>query len=39
VNELLDVELQLEALSARGRMVRLVGKTPRGADLIRALAG
>jgi len=39
VNELLDVELQLEVLSARGRMVRLVGKTPRGADLIRLLAG
>ena len=39
VAELLDVELHLEVVSKQRRKVRVVGKTPRGADLIRALAG
>ena len=39
VAELLDVELLLEVVSKQRRKVRVVGKTPRGADLIRALAG
>lgn len=39
VAELLDVELHLEVVSKQRRWVRVVGKTPRGADLIRALAG
>ena len=39
VNELLDVELHLEVVAKQRRRVRLVGKTSRGADLIRLLAG
>jgi hypothetical protein len=39
VAERLDVELHLEVVSKQRRKVRVVGKTPRGADIIRALAG
>ena len=38
VAELLDVEIHLEVVSKQRRRVRVVGKTPRGADLIRLLA-
>jgi len=39
VAELLDAELHLEVVSTQRRLVRLVGKTPRGVALVRALAG
>ncbi len=39
VAELLDVELHLEVVSKQRRKVRVLGKTPRGAALVRALAG
>lgn len=39
VAELLEVEIHLEVVSKQHRKVRVVGKTPRGADLIRTLAG
>jgi tRNA threonylcarbamoyl adenosine modification protein YjeE len=39
VAELLDAELYLEVVSKQCRLVRLVGKTPRGVAMVRALAG